>query len=145
MKNEITGNELPALKKDGLTMMGITWRGALCLLLEEIEMLKKASQCIVTLIKYSLYCSDKICLQFVICKIIGLREWSSTISLVTVQSEFWIDIVHKFDSWVWMREQMVRHIGRSRGVNSLICMQGHYDETLGRVEGSILLGRPLCS
>ena len=59
MDNEITGNELPALKKDGLTMMGITRRGTLCLLLEDIEMLKKASQAIVTLIKHSPYCLEK--------------------------------------------------------------------------------------
>ena len=59
VKNEITGNELVALKKDGLMMLGITWRGALCLLLEDIEMLKKASQDIVTLIEHSSYCLGK--------------------------------------------------------------------------------------
>ena len=59
VKNEITGNELVALKKDGLMMLVITWRGALCLLLEDIEMLKKASQNFVTLIKHSPYCLGK--------------------------------------------------------------------------------------
>ena len=40
VKNEITGNELLVLKGDGLMMLGITRRGTLCLILEEIGMLK---------------------------------------------------------------------------------------------------------
>jgi hypothetical protein len=59
-ENEITGRELLALKKDGLMMLGVTRTGTLCLLLEEIEMLKKASQDIVTLIEHSPYCFGKI-------------------------------------------------------------------------------------
>jgi hypothetical protein len=60
VKSEITGNELVTLKKYGLMMIGITQRGTLCLLLEDIEMLKKASQDIVTLTKHSPYCFGKI-------------------------------------------------------------------------------------
>mmetsp|Transcript_19743 Transcript_19743/g.37036 ORF Transcript_19743/g.37036 Transcript_19743/m.37036 type:complete len:171 (+) Transcript_19743:1832-2344(+) len=59
-ENKINGRELLALKRNGLTMLGITRTGTLCLLLEEIEMLRKASQDIATLIEHSRYCFCKI-------------------------------------------------------------------------------------
>jgi len=58
--NEITGRELLTLKIEGLKMIGITRTGTLCLLLDEIEGLKKASQDVVTLIEHSPYCFGKI-------------------------------------------------------------------------------------
>ena len=42
-ENEIIGNELLALDKEGLTMLGITRVGTLCLLSKETEKLQKAS------------------------------------------------------------------------------------------------------
>jgi len=59
-ENEITGRELLTLKMEGLKMLGITRTGTLCLLLDEIEGLKKASQDVVTLIEHSPYCFGKI-------------------------------------------------------------------------------------
>jgi len=58
--NQIAGNELLALKKDGLMMLGIERTGTLCLLLEEINKLEKASQDVVTLIEHSPYCFGRI-------------------------------------------------------------------------------------
>ena len=59
-ENEIAGKELLALSMEGLKMMGIERAGTLCLLLNEIGELKRASQDIVTLIEHSPYCFDKI-------------------------------------------------------------------------------------
>ena len=59
-ENEITGRELLTLKIEGLKMIGIERAGTLCLLLDEIEGLKKASQDVVTLIEHSPYCFGKI-------------------------------------------------------------------------------------
>ena len=59
-ENGITGRELLALDFDGLKMMGIKRAGTLCLIVDEIKMLKQASQDIVTLIKHSPYCFGKI-------------------------------------------------------------------------------------
>ena len=59
-ENEITGRELLTLKMEGLKMLGITRTGTLCLLLDEIEGLKKASQDVVTLIEHEPHCFGKI-------------------------------------------------------------------------------------
>jgi len=59
-ENEITGCELIALNMEGLKMIGIERAGTLCLLLEEIKMLRKASQDVVSLIEHSPYCFGKI-------------------------------------------------------------------------------------
>ena len=59
-ENKITGRELLALKKDGLLMLGITRTGTVCLLSEEIDALKKASQDVATFIEHSPYCFGKI-------------------------------------------------------------------------------------
>ena len=59
VQNEITGNELLALNMDGLKMIGIGRAGTLCLLLEEIKMLKQSSEEF-TLIEHSPYCFGKI-------------------------------------------------------------------------------------
>ena len=59
-ENEITGNELLSLGKDGLLMLGITRTGTVCLLSEEIETLKKASQDVATFVEHSPYCFGKI-------------------------------------------------------------------------------------
>ena len=59
-ENSIAGNELLALKKDGLVMLGIERTGTLCLLLDEIEKLKKSSEDIISLIEHSPYCFAKI-------------------------------------------------------------------------------------
>ena len=59
-ENKITGNELLALGKDGLLMLGITRTGTVCLLSEEIEALKKASQDVATFIEHGPYCFGKI-------------------------------------------------------------------------------------
>ena len=56
----ITGYELLALKKDGLIMLGITRLGTVCVLLDEIKKLEKASHDFVTLIEHSPYCFGKI-------------------------------------------------------------------------------------
>mmetsp|Transcript_34276 Transcript_34276/g.60254 ORF Transcript_34276/g.60254 Transcript_34276/m.60254 type:complete len:599 (-) Transcript_34276:206-2002(-) len=60
VENEITGNELLALNMEGLKMIGIERAGTLCLLLEEIKILKQASSDVVTLIEHSPYCFGKI-------------------------------------------------------------------------------------
>mmetsp|Transcript_2675 Transcript_2675/g.4134 ORF Transcript_2675/g.4134 Transcript_2675/m.4134 type:complete len:599 (+) Transcript_2675:98-1894(+) len=60
VENEITGNELLALNMEGLKMIGIERAGTLCLLLEEIKMLKQASSDAVTLVEHSPYCFGKI-------------------------------------------------------------------------------------
>lgn len=60
MENKITGNELLALEKDGLQMIGIKRPGTLCLLLKEIQKLEKASRDTATLIEHSPYCFGKI-------------------------------------------------------------------------------------
>jgi hypothetical protein len=59
-ENEITGEELLALRRDDLKTMGIERVGTLALLLKEIEKLDQASQDIATLIEHSPYCIDKI-------------------------------------------------------------------------------------
>jgi len=59
-ENEITGRELIALNIDGLKMMGIERVGSLCLILDEIKLLKQKSEEIVTLIEHSPYCFGKI-------------------------------------------------------------------------------------
>eukprot|EP00571_Detonula_confervacea_P005870 CAMPEP_0172329914 /NCGR_PEP_ID=MMETSP1058-20130122/61129_1 /TAXON_ID=83371 /ORGANISM="Detonula confervacea, Strain CCMP 353" /LENGTH=594 /DNA_ID=CAMNT_0013047107 /DNA_START=223 /DNA_END=2007 /DNA_ORIENTATION=+ len=59
-ENEITGYELLALKKDGLFMIGITRPGTVCVILDEIKKLEKASRDFVTLIEHSPYCFGKI-------------------------------------------------------------------------------------
>ena len=59
-ENGITGYELLALKKDGLVMMGITRPGTVCVLLDEIKKLERASLDNVTLIEHSPYCFGKI-------------------------------------------------------------------------------------
>lgn len=56
----INGGELLALDREGLKMIGIERAGTLCLLLEEIKMLKQASSDVVTLIEHSPYCFGKI-------------------------------------------------------------------------------------
>jgi len=59
-ENQITGLELLALNMEGLKMLGITRAGTLCILLENIQKLKEASQDVVTLIEHSPYCFGKI-------------------------------------------------------------------------------------
>jgi len=59
-ENEITGRELLALNMEGLKMLGVKRPGTLCLLLDEIQMLKQASSDVVTLIEHSPYCFGKI-------------------------------------------------------------------------------------
>jgi len=59
-ENAINGRELLALNMEGLKMIGIERAGTLCLLLEEIKMLRKASQDVVSLIEHSPYCFGKI-------------------------------------------------------------------------------------
>ena len=75
--NEITGRELLTLKIEGLKMIGIERAGTLCLLLDEIEGLKKASQDVVTLIEHSPYCFGKI-LDYLRMKQIHSEELVST-------------------------------------------------------------------
>ena len=58
--DQIAGNELLALKKDGLKMIGIERPATVCLLFDDIEKLKKASEDVVTLIEHSPYCFGKI-------------------------------------------------------------------------------------
>mmetsp|Transcript_43337 Transcript_43337/g.77884 ORF Transcript_43337/g.77884 Transcript_43337/m.77884 type:complete len:825 (+) Transcript_43337:202-2676(+) len=58
-ENQITGNELLVLEKDGLMMIGIKRAGTLCLLVNEIKKLQKASQNAITLIEHSPYCFGK--------------------------------------------------------------------------------------
>jgi len=60
VENDIIGNELLALTKDGLIELGITRTGTWCLLLEEIRKLKQASQDVSTLIEHGPYCFGKI-------------------------------------------------------------------------------------
>ncbi|EJK49869.1 hypothetical protein THAOC_31212 [Thalassiosira oceanica] len=55
-ENKITGRELVALNIDGLKMLGIERPGTLCLLIDEINILKRANQDHVTLIEHSPYC-----------------------------------------------------------------------------------------
>ena len=59
-ENKITGRELLSLSLGELKMMGIERAGTLCLILDEIKMLKQASKEIVTLIEHSPYCFGKI-------------------------------------------------------------------------------------
>jgi hypothetical protein len=59
-ENKISGRELLSLSLGGLKMMGIERAGTLCLILDEIKMLKQASKEIVTLIEHSPYCFGKI-------------------------------------------------------------------------------------
>ena len=75
--NEITGRELLTLKIEGLKMIGIERAGTLCLLLDEIEGLKKASQDVVTLVEHSPYCFGKI-LDYLRMKQIHSEELVST-------------------------------------------------------------------
>ncbi|KAL7554733.1 hypothetical protein ACHAWF_018560 [Thalassiosira exigua] len=56
----ISGSELVVLGKEGLAMMGISRPGTVCLLLDRIEKLKKASEEMVRLIEHSPYCFEKI-------------------------------------------------------------------------------------
>ena len=58
-ENDIQGVELLALDKDGLKMIGVKRAGTLCLLFEQIQLLKEASQDTATLIEYSPYCFGK--------------------------------------------------------------------------------------
>ena len=60
VENDITGNELLALDKDGLIDLGITRTGTRCLLLKEIKKMEKASQDVSTLIEHGPYCFGKI-------------------------------------------------------------------------------------
>eukprot|EP00984_Skeletonema_dohrnii_P012843 scaffold5242_cov107-Skeletonema_dohrnii-CCMP3373.AAC.2 len=61
IKNEINGSELLALDRDGLKDIGVKRVGTICLLLEEIGVLKeKVNKDIVTLIEYSPYCFGNI-------------------------------------------------------------------------------------
>ena len=60
MKNELKGNELLALGIEGLKMLGIKRTGTVCLLSEEIKLLKQASMSTATLIEHSPYCFGKI-------------------------------------------------------------------------------------
>ena len=57
------------VKQNGLVMLGITRPGTVCVLIDEIKKLEKASQDIVTLIEHSLYCFrkilDSLCLKHV--------------------------------------------------------------------------------
>ena len=92
--NRTTGCETLALNMEGRKMVCIEQAGTLCLILEEIKLLKQASSDIVTLIKRSPYYFCKIlyhlCLklfytntlmknhtyqQFVLCSRVGLRRW----------------------------------------------------------------------
>lgn len=59
-ENGINARELLALNMEGLKMIGIERAGTLCLLLEEIKMLKQASSDNMTLIEHSPYCFGKI-------------------------------------------------------------------------------------
>lgn len=59
-ENKITGVELLALGLGGLKMIGIGRAETVCILLKEIEKLKKESRIIVTLIEHSSYCFGKI-------------------------------------------------------------------------------------
>jgi hypothetical protein len=59
-ENEITGRELMALNIEGLKMLGIERVGTLCLILDEIKVLRQKSEEIVTLIEHSPYCFGKI-------------------------------------------------------------------------------------
>ena len=59
-ENRITGRELLSLNLDVLKMMGIERAGTVCLILDEINLLKQASKEIVTLIEHSPYGFGKI-------------------------------------------------------------------------------------
>mmetsp|Transcript_13412 Transcript_13412/g.29127 ORF Transcript_13412/g.29127 Transcript_13412/m.29127 type:complete len:744 (+) Transcript_13412:162-2393(+) len=59
-ENEITGRELIALGVEGLKMLGVERTGTLCLLLDEIKKLEKASRDVAPLIEHSPYCFGKI-------------------------------------------------------------------------------------
>eukprot|EP00579_Thalassiosira_antarctica_P009335 CAMPEP_0201910044 /NCGR_PEP_ID=MMETSP0903-20130614/1566_1 /ASSEMBLY_ACC=CAM_ASM_000552 /TAXON_ID=420261 /ORGANISM="Thalassiosira antarctica, Strain CCMP982" /LENGTH=597 /DNA_ID=CAMNT_0048444633 /DNA_START=61 /DNA_END=1854 /DNA_ORIENTATION=- len=58
--NQVTGRELLALDAEGLKDFGISRKGLIYLLLDEIKKLKKASNDSVTLIEHSPYCFEKI-------------------------------------------------------------------------------------
>eukprot|EP00984_Skeletonema_dohrnii_P021398 scaffold10679_cov99-Skeletonema_dohrnii-CCMP3373.AAC.3 len=61
LENEINGSELLALTADGLKMLGVKRVGTICLLSDEISLLKKASnEDKVTQIEHSPYCFGKI-------------------------------------------------------------------------------------
>ncbi|KAL7550579.1 hypothetical protein ACHAWF_013797 [Thalassiosira exigua] len=60
IKNNIAGNELLALKKDGLLTLGITRTGTVCLLLEEIKKLERSNKGAAAFIEHSPYCFGKI-------------------------------------------------------------------------------------
>jgi len=60
IESGITGRELLALNMEGLKMIGVNRPGTLCLLAEEIQLLKQASLDVATLIEHSPYCFDKI-------------------------------------------------------------------------------------
>jgi len=61
IENEINGSELLALDRDGLKDIGVKRVGTICLLLEEIGVMKeKVNKDIVTLIEHSPYCFGKI-------------------------------------------------------------------------------------
>ena len=59
-ENEITGQQLLALGREDLKMMGVKRVGILALIMKEIEKLEKASGETVSLIEHSPYCFDKI-------------------------------------------------------------------------------------
>ena len=59
-ENSITGCELLSLNTDGLRLLGIERVGSVCLLLKEIDLLKKASQDITSLIDHCPHCFEKI-------------------------------------------------------------------------------------
>ena len=59
-ENDITGRELLALNMEGLKMIGIERAGTLCLLLEEIKEMKRASQDTAPLFEQSPYCFGKL-------------------------------------------------------------------------------------
>ena len=60
VENDISGNQLLALEKEGLVELGITKTGIWSLLLKEIKKLEKASQDVSTLIEHGPYCFGKI-------------------------------------------------------------------------------------
>ena len=76
-KNKITGRELVALNMEGLKMMGIERPGTLCLLLDEINVLKRANQDHVTLIEHSPYCFGLI-IDYLRLKNLHFLEYSGT-------------------------------------------------------------------
>jgi len=58
--NQVTGRELLALGAEGLKDFGVTRKGTIYLLLDEIKKLEKAGDDSVALIEHSPYCFEKI-------------------------------------------------------------------------------------